>query len=106
MGLMKKKNNTKKTSQKKIAVEDLNQKLFEDNKAEETKIEQEVKEDKKPKTIKKNTKVVVTGRLYGSSKKEAPMNFVKDYSAKVIDIDKENKMLKTENGWISFDSVK
>ena len=52
----------------------------------------------KPKTIKKGSKIVISGRLFGSSKLECPMGTVQNYSTKILDIENGNYLI--EKGWI------
>lgn len=61
-------------------------------------------EERKPKTIKKGSKITVSGRLFGSSRLECPMNSVKNYETKVIEIENGNYLI--DLGWISPKSVK
>lgn len=61
-------------------------------------------EDKKPKAIKKGSKVVVSGRTFGNSLLECPITSVKDYSAKILDIENGNYLI--DAGWISPKSLK
>lgn len=58
----------------------------------------------KPKTIKKGSKVVVSGRLFGSSLLECPMESVKDYATKILEIENGNYLI--DKGWISPKSIK
>jgi len=79
-----------------------------------TKIESEVTDVKieevaetpkvKSKTIKKGSKIVISGRLFGSSKLECPMGTVKDYSTKILDIENGNYLI--DKGWISSKGLK
>lgn len=88
---------------------------------EETKIVEEVKEEKpevkiteeKPKevkevkkNIKKNAKVTVNGRCFGSSLLECPMKTVRNYETKILDIDKEHNSILIDEGWISINNIK
>jgi len=58
----------------------------------------------KSKTIKKGSKIVISGRLFGSSKLECPMGTVKDYSTKILDIENGNYLI--DKGWISPKGLK
>ena len=58
----------------------------------------------KPKTIKKGSKVVVSGRCFGSSLLECPMESVKDYATKILEIENGNYLI--DKGWISPKSIK
>lgn len=64
----------------------------------------EVKETKK--SIKKNAKVVVNGRCFGSSLLECPMKTVRNYETKILDIDKEHNSILIDEGWISINNIK
>lgn len=58
----------------------------------------------KPKTIKKGSKIVISGRLFGSSKLECPMGTVQNYSTKILDIENGNYLI--DKGWISPKGLK
>lgn len=76
---------------------------------EETKIIKEVKEEKPKevkKSIKKNAKVTVNGRCFGSSSLECPMKTVRNYETKILDIDKEHNSILIDEGWISINNIK
>ena len=77
---------------------------------------EEVKTEKTPRTIKKEqeskdshslkkgSKVVVSGRCFGSSLLECPMESVKDYATKILEIENGNYLI--DKGWISPKSIK
>lgn len=71
---------------------------------DETSEHEEVKTEKTPRTIKKGSKVVVSGRLFGSSLLECPMESVKDYATKILEIENGNYLI--DKGWISSKSFK
>lgn len=85
----------------KIAEEE---KQIEEPKKEATKIE--VKEEKKEasKGIKKGSKVIVSGRCFGSENLECPLKAVRNYETKIIEVS-ENSVLIDE-GWISKENIK
>lgn len=58
----------------------------------------------KSKTIKKGSKIVISGRLFGSSKLECPMGTVQNYSTKILDIENGNYLI--DKGWISPKGLK
>ena len=58
----------------------------------------------KPKTIKKGSKIIISGRLFGSSKLECPMGTVQNYSTKILDIENGNYLI--DKGWISPKGLK
>lgn len=70
----------------------------------ESKEEEIVEEVKKEVKIKKGSKVIVSGRLFGSSKLECPMNSIKNYETKIIEIENGNYLI--DLGWISPNSIK
>lgn len=71
---------------------------------DETPKNEEVKTEKAPRTIKKGSKVVVSGRCFGSSLLECPMESVKDYATKILEIENGNYLI--DKGWISPKSIK
>ena len=79
---------------------------------EETKIVEEVKEENPKevkevkKSIKKNVKVTVNGRCFGSSLLECPMKTVRNYETKILDIDTEHNSILIDEGWISINNIK
>lgn len=85
------------------------EKKIEEPKKEETKVEnkvEEVKEEKKeaPKGIKKGSKVIVSGRCFGSENLECPLKSVRNYETKIIEV--SDKSILIDEGWISKDSIK
>lgn len=58
----------------------------------------------KPKTIKKGSKIIISGRCFGSSNLECPMETVKNYSTKILDIENGNYLI--DKGWISPKGLK
>lgn len=58
----------------------------------------------KPKTIKKGSKITISGRCFGSSNLECPMGTVKNYSTKILDIENGNYLI--DKGWISSKGLK
>lgn len=79
-------------------------KIVEEVKEEKPKEIKEVKEVKK--SIKKNAKVTVNGRCFGSSLLECPMKTVRNYETKILDIDKEHNSILIDEGWISINNIK
>lgn len=71
---------------------------------DETSEHEEVKAEKTPRTIKKGSKVVVSGRCFGNSILECPMESVKDYATKILEIENGNYLI--DKGWISPKSIK
>lgn len=66
-----------------------------------------IKEEVLPKKniIKKGAEVILTGRCFGASSLECPLKSVRNYKAKIIDINKENNSILIEDGWISRDAI-
>ena len=57
-------------------------------------------------SIKKGINIIANGRCFGSSKLECPLKTVRNYKAKILDIDKEHNTILIDNGWISIDNIK
>lgn len=65
---------------------------------------EEIIEPVKEVKIKKGSKVIVNGRLFGNSILDCPMNSVKNYEAKIMEIENGNYLI--DLGWVSPNSVK
>lgn len=78
------------------------------DKTEEIEKKEEIKEpeviESKPSVIKKGSKIIVSGRTFGNSLLECPITSVKDYSAKILEIENGNYLI--DKGWISSTSIK
>lgn len=68
-------------------------------------VDEKKEEVRRTKTIRKGAKVTITGRLYGTSTKDAPMGFATHCDLKVLEIDKEHGTVKTSEGWVDLSSV-
>ena len=101
MSLIKKNSKNKKEQ---IKIESPMEKEDKKNKVEEKVEDKKEKEIKK--TIKKGSKIIANGRCFGAPSLECPLKTVRNYEAKILDINREYNSVLIDAGWINKDFIK